>query len=154
MAERSSVEKMPSRREIWDPFSDLDLVRGWPSLRRFAALGDPGLSAPTRWSPSMDVSENDTHYLVSVELAGARKDDVHVEVEDSVLTIRGEKKHEREEKNENRRYTERSYGMFSRSFTLPSNANSEDVKATFADGVLTIEIGKREESKPKSIEVH
>ena len=76
-----------------------------------------------------------------------------MEVHDGVLTIRGEKRSEREEEEEKRRYVERSYGMFSRSFTLPQNANADDVKASFNEGVLSVEIAKSEEQKPKEIVV-
>lgn len=145
-------DNKPATLETWDPFRELDLFRGFPSMRR---LGMPreGALAAARWSPSMDVSENDTHFIATVELAGAQKDDVHVEVEDGVLTIRGEKKSERNEENEQRRYTERSYGAFSRSFTLPSNANDEDIKASFNEGVLKVEVGKKDEPKAKAIKV-
>ena len=116
-------KKMPAMRETWDPFRELDLFRGWPSMRSVEGARENAFPATTRWSPSMDVSETDTQFVATVELAGAKKEDVHVEVEDGVLTIRGEKKSEREEHDEQRRYTERCYGAFSRSFTLPSNAN-------------------------------
>ena len=72
---------------------------------------------------------------------------------DRVLTIRGEKRNEREEKKEQSRWVERSYGSFSRSFTLPSNAVADRVKAEFKDGVLTIEVPKAEEAKPKAITI-
>jgi len=147
-------EKTPALRESWDPFRELDLFRGWPSMRLLGGQRESALPAMARWSPSMDVSENDTHFVATVELAGAKKDDVHVEVEAGVLTIRGEKKSEREEENEQRRYTERCYGAFSRSFTLPTNANEDDIKASFDEGVLKVEIGKRDESKAKAIQVH
>ena len=147
-------EKNPVSIETWDPFRELDLLRGWPAMRMLSSPRDRTLAGAARWAPSMDVSENDTHFIATVELAGAKKDDVHVEVEDGVLTIRGEKKSEREEENEERRYTERTYGAFSRSFTLPSNANEDEIKASFTDGVLKVEIGKREEPKAKAIQVH
>ena len=88
-----------------------------------------------------------------MELAGAKKEDVTVEAHDQVLTIRGEKSNERSDENEQRRYVERSFGTFSRSFTFPANADAESVKASFSDGVLTVEIAKREEAKPKTIAV-
>jgi HSP20 family protein len=144
-------EKTPARVETWDPFRALDLFRDWPAPRPFGGLREG--SFPTQWSPTLDLNEDETHFIVTVELAGANKDDVHVEIEDGVLTVRGEKKSEREEKNEKRRYTERSFGVFSRSFTLPSNANGEDVKASFENGVLRIEIGKQEKPKAKAIKV-
>lgn len=147
-------EKSPAVRETWDPFRELDLFRGWPSMRMLGPARETALSSVPRWSPAMDVSENDTHFVATVELAGAKKDDVHVEIEDGILTIRGEKRSEREEEDEHRRYTERSFGAFSRSFTLPSNANEDEIKATFEEGVLKVEIGKREEPKAKAIQVH
>jgi HSP20 family protein len=147
------TEKTPATLESWDPFRDLDLFRGWPAMRSLASLREGSLPAGSRWSPSMDVSESPTHFIVTVELAGAKKEDVQVEVQDGVLTIRGEKKSEREEEKEQRRYIERSYGMFSRSFTLPPNANDDDVKASFKEGVLSIEVAKRDEPKPKAIKV-
>ena len=146
-------EKTPATVESWDPFRDLDLFRGWPSLRSLASLRESGFPSLARWSPSVDVSESDSHYIVTAELAGASKDDVTVEMQDGVLTIRGEKKSEREQEDENQRYVERSYGMFSRSFTLPPNANEDEIKASFSEGVLTVEIAKREEKKPKAITV-
>lgn len=86
--------------ERWDPFRELDLFRGWPSPRLLGEADARGLSATPRWSPSMDVSETDTHFIATVELAGAKKEDVHVEVEQGMLTIRGEKRSEREEEDE------------------------------------------------------
>lgn len=136
-----------------DPFRDLDVFRDiegpWSFPRLFRRLEN----LPDRWAPSVDVSEDDGQYVVTTELPGAKKDDVTVELQDNVLTIRGEKKSEREEKNEQRRYVERSYGSFSRSFSLPANADPDRMKASFEDGVLTVEIGKRDEPKPRTIAV-
>jgi len=87
------------------------------------------------------------------ELTVPFTDDVTVEMKDSVLTIRGEKRAEREEKKEQSRWVERSYGSFSRSFTLPANAASDRVKAEFKDGVLTIQVPKAEDAKPKVISI-
>src|SRR2546425_11521476 len=86
----------------------------------------------------MDVSENDDHYTISVELPGGRKEDFPVELHEGVLTIRGEKKSEYEEKKEHRCYGERSFGSFSRSFQLPADADASRIDATFKDGVLSI----------------
>lgn len=146
-------DKSPVPVESWDPFRELDLFRGWPGLRMLGGTGPGSLTASARWSPSMDVTETDTHFITTVELAGAKKEDVHVEVEDGVLTIRGEKRSERQEEKEQRRYTERSYGSFARSFTLPSNANEDDIKASFDDGVLKVEIGKREDAKSRAVQI-
>ena len=147
------ADKTPATIETWDPFRELDLFRNWAPGRFFGGLNETRPGLPARWAPSMDFSETDKNYVVTVELAGANKDDVNIEIENGVLTVRGEKKSEREEEKEERRYTERSYGMFSRSLTLPSDAMEDDVKATFKSGVLRIEIGKGDEPKSKVVKI-
>jgi HSP20 family protein len=147
------TDKNPGTVGPWEPFRELDLFRGWPSGRLFEALRESGAPTGARWAPSADMSENDDAYVVSVELAGAKKGDVNVEVHDGVLKIRGEKRNEREEEDEKRRYSERTYGLFSRSFRLPSDANEKAIKATFENGVLCVEIAKREDRKPRVIQV-
>jgi HSP20 family protein len=137
----------------WDPFRELDLFRsGWP-FRDLPSQLRGNLGEATSWAPALDVTENDDKYAVAVELPGTNKDDVTVEVHENVLTIRGEKRDEREDENEQRRYVERTYGSFSRSFTLPSNAAGDRVNASFRNGVLTVEIPKSEEAKPSVIAV-
>ena len=103
--------------------------------------------------PALDVNETDDHYAITVELAGARKEDVTVECEEGVLTIRGEKKSEREEKKEQQRFVERRYGAFSRSFSLPRDADGEHIEATFENGVLTLTIPKSEAAKPRTVSI-
>ena len=147
------AEKESSAVKTWDPFRDLDLFRGWFPLREFPGLRALRDESSVRWAPALDINEDDDRYVVTVELAGAKKKDVTVEVHDNVLTISGEKRHEREEKNEQRRYVERSYGSFSRSFSLPANADPDRIEARIEDGVLTVQIAKREETKPKTISV-
>jgi HSP20 family protein len=100
----------------------------------------------------MDIRESKGGYAVTVELPGASKDDVSVECHDNVLTIKGEKRDEREEKDEHHHYVERRYGSFTRSFRLPAGA-SDEIQANFRDGVLTIEVAKHEEEKPKVISI-
>ena len=104
-----------------------------------------------------DETDPHIHAVVTGVVWSVREDgelsDVTVEAEGNVLTIRGEKRSEQEEKKERARWTERSYGSFSRSFTLPPNAESERVAASFRDGVLSIEIPKSEEAKPKIISI-
>jgi len=149
----------------WDPFSELEAwepLREWP----FREFGPPvrlgrmleeliGARPGRRGqlAPAIDVSEDDGNYVVTVELPGAKKEDVTIECHDRVLTIRGEKKSEREEKKEKTRYIERSFGAFSRSFTLPASADPDRVQASFKDGILTVTIAKSEEAKPKVISI-
>ena len=104
--------------------------------------------------PLVDITESDTGYRIAADLPGLSKEDIHVSVENDVLTISGEKKRE-EEKHEKGRYYhyERSFGKFSRSFTLPANVDSANIEAKFANGVLEINLKKTEAAKPKAIEV-
>ena len=160
-----SEKKEPKGIARWDPFSELEAwepLREWP-VREFGPpvrLGRMleelfGARAARRGqlAPAVDVSEDDANYIVSVELAGAKKEDVAIECHDRVLTIRGEKKSEREDKKEKSRYVERSFGAFSRSFTLPASADPDRIQASFKDGILTITIAKSEEEKPKVISI-
>jgi HSP20 family protein len=148
MGEQIEAKKdQPRSLQPWRPFGELE---GWP----FALFGDwPWSDRPRALLPAIDVTENDLHYTITVELPGATKDDVQVELHEGVLTIRGEKKSEREEKKEQRRYVERSYGSFSRSFRLPGDADEARLEASFEDGVLTISVPRTEAAKPKTIAV-
>jgi HSP20 family protein len=105
------------------------------------------------FAPAVDVSETTDEYLVTAELPGTKPEDVTVELNDGVLTIRGEKRVERDEQKEHARYAERVSGSFVRSFSLPPNANGEKVDASFKDGVLTLRVPKREEAKPRTIAI-
>ncbi len=105
------------------------------------------------WTPSVDISETDNEIIVTAELPGVKKDDVKISLQENVLTIRGEKKQEKEEKNENFHRVERAYGMFQRSFTLPATVDPNKIKATFKDGVLKIRLPKTEEARMKEIPI-
>jgi HSP20 family protein len=104
------------------------------------------------FSPAVDIAEEDDQYLVKVELPGVSKDDVKITMEGNLLTISGEKKGQKETKK-NYHALERSYGSFSRSFTLPTTVQGDKVAAEYKDGVLTINLPKAEEAKRKQIEV-
>jgi HSP20 family protein len=109
--------------------------------------------ATTGWNPAVDIAEHDDHYDVKVELPGVTKDDVKIVIQENQLTIRGEKKQEKESKGSDYHRVERSYGAFQRSFTLPSTVKGENIVATFRDGVLNLVLPKAEEAKRKEIEV-
>ena len=159
--ESSGKGEILPARTAWDPFGDLELFEPWSGVRgrrsRLArllegAFGDfAGVSQ--RLAPAADVHEDEKQYTISVELPGCSKADVAVEVNEGVLTLRGEKKSEREEKKEQRRWVERSYGSFSRSFALPGDAASDRIQAAFENGVLTVTIPRTGESKPQVIAV-
>jgi HSP20 family protein len=105
------------------------------------------------WTPAVDIAEQENEYLVKMELPGVNKEDVKISLESNILTIRGEKKQEKEEKNKSLHRVERSYGSFQRSFTLPTSVKNDKIDAFFEDGVLSVTLPKMEEAKPKQIEV-
>ena len=154
MARETEPKREQTRSlQAWHPFGELE---GWPfglgsPWPRFADW--PWQERSRAVAPAIDVTENDAQFTITAELPGGTKDDIQVELHDGVLSIRGEKKNEREEKKEQRRYVERTYGSFNRSFRLPGNADAERLQASFKDGVLTITVPKTEGSKPKTIAV-
>ena len=156
----TEAEKQITR---WDPFRELALEHRFPFHdlgalpTRLARMMDEVFGErprlPTITSPAIDVTETDNLYVVTAEVPGVKKEDLSVEFKDGVLGIRGEKKSEREETKEKARLLERAYGAFSRSLTLPSDANVDDVDASFKDGVLRIEIQKKPEAKGKVVAI-
>ena len=143
----------------------LMLRRSFPGLdaRRFNTLVDEafagwpfgnGSALPTSsWLPAVDVSESKESVKIVAELPGLKPEDVKVTIENDTLTVKGEKKHEAEEKTERLHRYERSYGKFERSFTLPNTVDPEKVVAGFENGVLTITLPKAERAKPREIAV-
>jgi HSP20 family protein len=107
----------------------------------------------TTWVPPCDIYETEKEIVLKAELPGLKKEDVFVSIENNVLTIRGERKFEEEIKRENFHRVERSYGEFLRSFTLPTFIDANKILAEFKDGLLMVFLPKREEAKPKQIEV-
>jgi len=139
----------------WTPFRDLfnmqrELGRVFEGLFSESEGISPEVSL---WLPRVDVTENKESYVIKAELPGVNKENVKITLHDGVLTLKGEKKQEKEEKDTNYHRVERSYGSFERSFTLPTGVRSEKIDASFKDGVLSITLPKAEESKPKEIEV-
>lgn len=105
------------------------------------------------WAPAVDIAEHEDAYRVNVELPGVEKNDVSITLESNILTIRGTKKQEKEEKGREYHRVERSYGSFHRSFTLPTSVKADKIDAVFKDGILSVSLPKAEEAKPKQIEV-
>lgn len=147
----------PSR--VRDPFTVLrqmttELGRmfeepGWPLLRM------PGAATPTPWVPRIEVLEKENRLVVRAELPGLKKEGVRVEVVDGHLAISGERKREVEEKTEQLYRSEREYGTFYREVPLPEGAGVDDIKATFADGVLevAVPVPAPVEKKPRVVEI-
>ena len=111
-------------------------------------------SSLTAWAPSVDIYETEHELVVKADLPEIDPKDLDIRVENNLLTIRGERKFEKNVNEENYLRVERSYGSFARSFTLANTVNSEAIKADYQNGVLTLSIPKREEAKPKQIKVN
>jgi HSP20 family protein len=132
----------------WNPFREMDDL-----LTRFARGpgGFPVLSADARalanWAPAVDISENAKEYLVKAELPGVKKEDLKVTSLNGVLTISGERKLEKEDKDEKHHRVERSYGSFTRSFTIPDDVLEEQIAAECKEGVVTVRLPKTEQKK-------
>ena len=108
----------------------------------------------TPWAPAVDIYETEHELVVKADLPDVNPQDLDIHVENNILTIRGERKFENKVKEENYLRMERSYGSFSRTFSLANSVNSEAIKADYQNGVLTLTIPKREEAKPKQIKVN
>ena len=106
-----------------------------------------------KWVPPVDIRETDDELTLLAEVPGLGKDDVNVTLENNVLTLSGERRFEKDADKEGYHRIERSYGSFTRSFTLPANVQTDQVKASFEQGVLSITLPKREEAKPRKIDI-
>src|SRR5216684_165699 len=111
-------------------------------------------SSLTAWAPSVDIYETEHELVIKADLPEVDPKDLDIRVENNILTIRGERKFEKQVSEENYLRVERAYGSFARSFTLANTVNSEAIKADYQNGVLTLSIPKKEEAKPKQIKVN
>ena len=134
---------------IWNPIHEMDELF---HNRLASVLGGERVQS-VAWSPVVDIEETELNYLIRAELSGLSKEKVKVTVEDGVLTLSGERDLERKVEGKTFHHIERSHGTFTRSFTLPENAEAESVSANYKDGLLEIRVAKSEEALPKSIEV-
>ena len=141
---------------VWEPFREMDRFMArmnpaqfWQSGRALPEFVDPKL----QWAPSADISETDQEYLVRAELPAVQKEDVHVTLEDGVLTIRGERRHRQMEKTEKFHRVESFSGEFSRSFSLPDDTDAAGVRAESKDGVLTVHIPKHAVVRPAPLQI-
>jgi HSP20 family protein len=139
----------------WDAFHGLSGLQ--EQVNRLFDTSFPGRtdnSALTTWAPAVDIYETENELVVKADLPDVNEKDLDVRIENNTLTIRGERKFEKKVEEENYLRVERTYGSFSRSFSLPNTVNSEAIKAEYKNGVLTVELPKRAESKPKQIKVN
>ncbi len=140
----------------WDPFRELEDVSNRLNRvfgRPLARMEPNEMFTVADWTPSADISETDTAYLIKAEIPGVNKEDVKVTIENGMLTIQGERKMEKEEKDKKFHRIERSYGSFMRSFRVPDDADESAVKAEFKDGVLNVTLTKSAKAKPKAVNV-
>jgi HSP20 family protein len=139
----------------WEPFTEAENIFRQFAMPAFGRLprsqGENGSAA--EWSPVADISETEKEYLVKAELPGVLRNDVRVSVEDGVLTIRGERKQEKEEKDEKTHRIERIYGSFSRSFSLPDDADHQHIRAENKDGVLRVHVPKVRVQKAAPVQI-
>ncbi len=105
------------------------------------------------WAPRIDVKETKDAYEVMADLPGLKKEDIEISLHENVLTLKGERKHEEKKEGENEYYMERSYGSFCRSFQIPAKVKSEEINATYKNGVLQLTLPKAEEVKPREIQI-
>ena len=142
----------------WEPFAEMDslfnrlmptMLSRWPS-RLGSSNGDT-----VQWAPSADISETEKEYLIRAELPAVKKEDVKVTVDDGMITIEGERKQQKEDKNEKMHRVESFYGHFTRSFSLPESVDENAIRCDSKDGVLTVHIPKMQSPKqqPKQIKV-
>jgi len=138
----------------WRPFEDLVSVQDELS-RVFddAVLRSPRFRTVRGWYPVVDLMENEEEFRLVAELPGLGREDVKISLTDSVLTLRGEKKTEKQQANQNWHHVERTYGTFERSFQLTAPVDNAKIGAKFKDGVLTVVLPKSEESRPRDIQI-
>lgn len=144
----------------WRPFRDLVSIQNEMnrSSRCFALFDDffgrfPMKMEERMWTPNVNISETKDNIMVTAEIPGRSKEDIKVSLHENVLTISGEKKQEKEEKEPNYHRIERSYGSFTRCFDLPTTVQFDKIKANYKDGILKITLPKSEEVKPKEIPI-
>jgi HSP20 family protein len=138
----------------WRPFRELekmrtDMDRLWETFFE----GRPKVRELGGWVPSIDVSETKNDLVVKAELPGMDPKDIDISLNDGYLTLKGEKKQEREEKEENYHYIERSYGSFTRSVQLPKEVKRDKITASYKNGILKITLPKSEEAKKKDVKI-
>ncbi len=138
----------------WDPFREVVALQNrMNNLFREMNEGDSPLTTAS-FVPAVDIYEDPKKVVLKLEVPGIEEKDLDVRVENNTLTVKGERKFEKEEKEENFHRIERRYGSFYRSFTLPSTVDSEHINASYTNGILKLELSKKPEAQPKQIKVN
>ena len=140
----------------WDPFREFTTVQDRLNRLFRESYGEGREEALTTstFAPPVDVYEDEHNVMLKIEVPGIDEKDIDVQIENNTLTVHGERKFEKEEKEENFRRVERQYGSFTRSFTLPNTVDAEQVQAHYDKGILKIQLAKKAEAKPKQIKVN
>ena len=147
----------------WDPFRELVTLQdrmnrlfqdSWASPGSATSRSGEESLTSSSFMPPVDVYEDDHAIVLKMEVPGIDQKDIDIRLENNVLSVQGERKFEKEEKEENFQRIERRYGSFSRSFTLPNTVETDNVQADYENGLLKIKLSKRAEAKPKQIKVN
>src|SRR5579884_430612 len=141
----------------WEPFREFSTLQDRMNRLFRESFNDAGRDeslTTSSFAPAVDVYEDEHKVTLSIEVPGIDEKDIDVRVENNVLTVHGERKFEKEQKEENFRRVERQYGSFTRSFTLPNTVDTESIQANYDKGVLKIQLAKKAEAKPKQIKVN
>lgn len=140
----------------WEPYREIATLQDRLNRAFGSAFGrserDDEMNL-TAWAPPVDISEEKDRILITAELPGFKEDQIEIQSENGMLTLRGERKFEKEHDGKSYHRVERSYGQFVRTFSLPNNVDREKIKADFSNGLLRIELPKREDAKPKTIRI-
>ncbi len=140
----------------WEPYREIATLQDrlnrvfGGTLARPQGEDEMNLAA---WAPPVDIAEEKDRILITAELPGFREDEIEIQTENGMLTLRGERKFEKESDGKSYHRVERSYGQFVRSFSLPNNVDREKIKAHFSDGLLKVDLPKREDAKPRTIKI-
>jgi HSP20 family protein len=140
----------------WEPFRELNVLQDRMNrlFRESLREGQDESLSTSGFAPAVDVYEDEHNVTLKIEVPGIDEKDIDVRIENNLLTVHGERKIEKEEKEENYRRVERHYGSFTRTFTLPNTVDTDSVSATYDKGVLKIRLAKKAEAKPKQIKVN
>ena len=138
----------------WNPWREIeDMFDRYTRAGGGSAYGGQELAPAGDWTPRVDIAETDKAFVIKAEVPEVKKEDVAITVNNGVLSIRGERKQEKEDEGKTFHRVERCYGAFTRSFTLPENVDEKNIKATFKDGMLSLDIPKVAKALPQAIEV-
>jgi HSP20 family protein len=142
----------------WDPFADMDTIfnRMLPAgLSPWPRLAGTSGNRKLEWAPSADISETDQEFLIRAELPTVKKEDVQVTLDEGIITIKGERRQQNDNKSEKYHRVESFYGSFERSFALPDNVSADNIRCDSKDGILTVHIPKAnmQKTQPKQINV-